>query len=436
MSTGRPFAQVGVAAVRRPARIVGAMTTPTEPGHRIGRAQRPAPSSPPRPESGGPAPASAPATPPRAPAGSWQPPALCIDAPGEFIAAVPAVLGFMPRRSIVVCLLQPIADQPDSLMLGAVARHDLTMPDGSHRLRLATRLAAICVQERAVAVLILVVDDRLASRSPTRPVALRRRHRELLQVLRTELSAARVAVADAWAVREIAADAAWWGLAEPDRSGRQSDPSGSPIALATVLDGRPIHASRAELESSVRVDREFAAAVAELLPRAVRDRDQAFRRALRRRDVPGYRRELLARVLAQVDRFAATDRLDPAATAEIAVALRDPIVRDAMFGLAASPRARAAELLWARMSPGLSGPDRAEAAALFGYSAYARGDGPLAGVALTAALDADPRHAMAALLSEALQYGMRPETIGTLAESGRAKAAELGVDLAVDGGPR
>ena len=47
---------------------------------------------------------------------------------------------------------------------------------------------------------------------------------------------------------------------------------------------------------------------------------------------------------------------------------------------------------------------------LLAFSAYARGDGPLAGVSLDAALRCDPTHRMAGMLDTALQSGMRPET--------------------------
>jgi hypothetical protein len=49
--------------------------------------------------------------------------------------------------------------------------------------------------------------------------------------------------------------------------------------------------------------------------------------------------------------------------------------------------------------------------ALLAVSAYVRGDGPLTGVALSAALAADPGHRMAGLLDVALHGGVRPEEL-------------------------
>jgi hypothetical protein len=74
-------------------------------------------------------------------------------------------------------------------------------------------------------------------------------------------------------------------------------------------------------------------------------------------------------------------------------------------------------------------PWRAEALVLLAFSAYVRGDGPLAGVALEAALCGDPTHRMAGMLDTALQTGMRPEQIRELAATGYRLADQLGVRL-------
>ena len=77
----------------------------------------------------------------------------------------------------------------------------------------------------------------------------------------------------------------------------------------------------------------------------------------------------------------------------------------------------------------LPAPWRVEALVLLGFSAYARGDGPLAGVSLDAALRADPAHRMAGMLDTALQSGLRPEEIRELAITGYRLADRLGVRL-------
>ena len=47
-------------------------------------------------------------------------------------------------------------------------------------------------------------------------------------------------------------------------------------------------------------------------------------------------------------------------------------------------------------------------------SAYLRGDGPLAGIALEAVLAENPHHRMAGMLDTALQSGVRPDEIREL----------------------
>ena len=66
---------------------------------------------------------------------------------------------------------------------------------------------------------------------------------------------------------------------------------------------------------------------------------------------------------------------------------------------------------------------------LLAFSAYARGDGPLAGVSLEAALRCAPDHRMAGMLDTALQSGLRPEQIRELAVTGYRLAKRLGVRL-------
>ena len=110
-------------------------------------------------------------------------------------------------------------------------------------------------------------------------------------------------------------------------------------------------------------------------------------------------------------------------------ALTDPRVRDTLYALAVGRDAAPAESLWALLARTLPEPWRVEALVLLAFSAYARGDGPLAGVSLEAALRCNPRPRMAGMLDQALQSGMRPEQIRELALTGYRLAKQLGVEL-------
>ena len=115
--------------------------------------------------------------------------------------------------------------------------------------------------------------------------------------------------------------------------------------------------------------------------------------------------------------------------ARLAWALTDLRVRDTLYALAVGENAGQAESLWAVLSRTLPEPWRVEALVLLAFSAYARGDGPLAGVSLEAALRCDPAHRMAGMLDTALQSGLRPEKIRDLAITGYRLADRLGVRL-------
>ncbi|HWR46990.1 MAG TPA: DUF4192 family protein, partial [Pseudonocardiaceae bacterium] len=65
-------------------------------------------------------------------------------------------------------------------------------------------------------------------------------------------------------------------------------------------------------------------------------------------------------------------------------------------------------------------PERAEPAALLALSAYVRGDGALAGVALDAALHACPQHSLSGLLRAALDAGLPPELLRSIAADAAA----------------
>ncbi|WP_307624237.1 DUF4192 domain-containing protein, partial [Nocardia lijiangensis] len=357
---------------------------------------------------------------------------LRVDDPGELIAAVPAMVGFYPSRSLVVAVLGP-AEPGASPVIAAVLRFDLE-PEGGRRglaASFAVLIGQICAAERATEVLAVIVDDRagLPVRKARRAARRGAAGRALIAALSERLGADGIGIVGAWAVAAIEEGRPWWSLLDRSGGGTVPDPSASTVALAHVLDGRPILRSRSELTERVAADPALCAEVGAQLDSAVAVARDRFARAVRHDELAGYRRRALEHVLWQVANVESGAVLAAPEIAELVAALRDRTVRDAMFALAAGDHAAAAERLWLTLVRGSSGPDRAEFAALLGYSAYLRGDGPFAGIALEAALDADPSHAMAILLETALRAGMRPEQLRRLARSGHATAAWLGVDL-------
>ncbi|WP_297620149.1 DUF4192 domain-containing protein [Nocardia sp.] len=349
--------------------------------------------------------------------------------PGDFIAAMPAMLGFMPARSLVVTVLRAAVDEPGTAAIDVVARMDLDSPGRVATGQLVERVAGVCLRDTAAAVLALIVDDRATAPVKRHRGVRSRQHRDLVCALEHRLDAAAVPLAGAWAVQAIGPELPWWSLLGPARRGRQPDPATSLVTLRHVLDGRPMRGSRAELTEVVEVDAAVREQFRALLDAAAEAAVHRLAEAVRRGEPESYSRSAARNVLGQLLSIEAGTLPNALEMAEVAVALRDSTVRDILFGLIPGAHARAAETLWLQLTRALPDPDRAEAAMLLGYAAYARGDGPLAGIALEAALNSDPAHRMANLLDIGLQTGMPPQRLRRLADAGREAAADLGVDL-------
>lgn len=357
---------------------------------------------------------------------SFRPGPAHLDDPGDLLAAIPAMLGFRPERSLVLAVLCA-APAAESAVIDLVVRFDLRHPDTGSPSDIDTVAAAatrVCARPGVVGVLVVLVDDEQddGERSSRQRVPV-------LAELEMQLSVRAVPIRGAWAARSIAAGQPWWSVTGPPRRGRISDPVASAVTLGRVLEGRPIRRSRSELTALVAVDDALREQVSNELAGA---RDRAKDRyvaAARRGDPAGYLRGELSTLLWLIANAESDGEPGSRELAQIAVALRDREIRDAVFAVADTVHAEATETLLARLTRSLDGADRAEAATLLGFFAYVRGDGPFAGIALDIALDSDPHHSMAALLHTALEAGMRPERLRDLARCGREAAAALGVDL-------
>lgn len=352
-----------------------------------------------------------------------------MDDPGEFIAALPAMLGFLPERSLAVAVLRAADSKPGKALIDLVIRFDLYHPDTGQPADPETLAAAatrICARPEAVGILAVVIDDTAQPPRESTPP----HPQPVLDNLEHRLAAADIPVRAAWAVPAIAAGQPWWSLRGPQHSGHIPDPHTSVVTFGRVLDGRPIGSRpRNALTEQVTPDPTMQADVSAELADAVARANRHSRAAEARNDHTLYLRSQLDIVLGYIRDQQRCEQTPARTVAEIAVALHDHEVRDALFALADSPHADAAEQLWAQLTRTLPGQNRAEAATLLAYFAYVRGDGPLAGIALDAALDADPRHRMAQLLHVALEAGIHPQRLRELARCGRDAAAELGVTM-------
>lgn len=328
-----------------------------------------------------------------------------LDRPGVLIAAIPAVLGFVPERSLV---LVTAADGE----MGAVMRADLSDEVGGSLGHLAELAAASGAQ---IAIAVIVDAEGAACRMCAEE------YRDLSHELAVELAECNVELSAAHVVDKVAASGRWYCADGCGSSGVVEDPAASPIAAAAVLDGRRLYTRRSELVAVVAaVDPDRRAALAEVI-------EQSGGLDPERPD--SHVRSDIEHALGCAEQVGGGHPLADDQLARLALALTDPRVRDTLYALAVGDHAGPAESLWADLARRLPAPWRVDALVLLAFSAYARGDGPLAGISLDAALRCAPSHRMAGMLDHALQSGMRPEKIRELARTGFRLAEQLGVRL-------
>jgi hypothetical protein len=318
-----------------------------------------------------------------------------ITSPGSLIGAIPAVLGFVPTKSIVLVTVE-------KGLLGAVMRADLSADLIDH----AGRLADAAASTGADSVIIVVVDDDTALCPMCKDD-----HVRLCEAIGGALAGHQIGVSAAHVVDVIGVGGTWHRLDGDADSGPVEDPQSSALAAAAVLDGRRLYSSREDLKALIAVtDPARTAALAELVAARSEKRDTELRA-----DANGRRCRDVADALAAAACITAGTGLDDTTIANLACAITDGAVRDMLYAQVVGVDSGALENLWAELSRTLPDPWRAESLALAAFSSYARGDGPLAGIALEAALAVNPAHRMARLLDAALQAGMHPTKIRELA---------------------
>ncbi|WP_162829939.1 DUF4192 domain-containing protein [Amycolatopsis palatopharyngis] len=324
--------------------------------------------------------------------------------PAQLIAAVPCLLGFRPTDSLVVIAHGP----PSGTRIGVVLRGDLPPP--RYRKQLARSLVAPLLAEHALGVTLLVV------RAP--------RHKQnsgnlvqsgLIKLVREVLDTAGIPVKHALWVPEISAGVRYRCYQDSTCSGRLPDPATTVAATVMASTGKVTFGSRGEMSRLLDpVDEAAIARRGELLDRwsesaGTGEPDLELDRD--RREIVSALARSRSGVLALTDEEAA----------RLAWALSDRRIRDDCLGLALSAgerRGHDAERLWLELVRGLPAPERAEAACLLGFSAYLRGDGAFAGMALDNALDAFPGHVLAGLLAESIQLGVPPDRLNRLVPEG------------------
>lgn len=336
----------------------------------------------------------------------------------ELVVAVPYLLGFHPRESLVLIATGGSSGR----RLGLTLRVDLPPPaDVAHVAESAVESLMLDTPAGAAVIVVGAGSD-----PPAGP---------LVDQVVDRLDARGVDVHTVvWAGRTTAG--AVWGCYDEARccGGVLPDPAATAAAAAAVTRGVVARSDRSDLERHVaaaddtRLGRREAMLVAEhdrIVAAAERPVDPAAERPV---DPAAVRRADHAAAVATVDAAiddAAAGRLvlDDRRVVALAMALSDPLVRDTVMLRGAGPLAAAAEHLWAALCRETPDPEAAEPAALLAVSGLLRGDGALANVALDRAEQAWPGHRLTGLLRQVTAAGIRPAAFRTIlgADNGHAE---------------
>ena len=327
--------------------------------------------------------------------------------PGEIAAALPLLLGFRPRESVVLVSLTG----PRGVQVGLTVRADIPAPE--HAAALADELSRRVRTDRPEAVLLLVVTDADDPDPGGDDTDLP--HRALVRELTLALHRDRVPVRDALLVRA----GRWWSYDCPSACCRPQRGTPLPVGtseleVATVAAGVVVADSREELAARIAP----RAGVAAMAAGARRGAAQA---AARREEIgaAAMAEESWTAVTAGLAHSRAGTALSDRALARILWGLRDVAVRDRALQLALDEDP-AVDSLWTdclRRAPRRYVP---APATLLAVGAWLRGDGAMAGVALERALAADRGYRLAVLLRQALTSCLPPDQLRAIVVSGGA----------------
>jgi hypothetical protein len=351
-----------------------------------------------------------------------------IDGSGDLAAALPVLVGFRPRESVVLVALGGDSGR----RVGLTARVDIPHPE--HGARLAGMLADRLAHERPEAVVLAVVsevddvralpDDLAYFDAGSQPLDLP--HRPLVHELLLALDARDIPLQEALLVRA----GRWWSYDCPEAccapgGGGTAVPSGtSALAAASVAAGQVIARDREELE--LRIARPGACQAAAMIEAVNAIGEELTDLVLcSGRDVAADRyAEWVEAAVAGCGASGA--RPADEEVARVAWGLRDVRVRDRAMGFALGARAAAAELLWTECTRRVPEPLDAAPATLLAVSAWLRGDGAMARIALDRALDSQPDYALADLLSRGMDAGLGPRDLRSMVAGTQA---DLGFPL-------
>jgi hypothetical protein len=320
-----------------------------------------------------------------------------VDSPSGVLAVVPHLLGFHPRRSLVVLGVAPPRAR---VKLGF--RYDLPdPPDTAVTREIAGHATAILARQRiAAAILIGYGPGHLVT-----PVA---------DALRSAAGDARISLREVLRVE----DGRYWSYLCHDPAccpaeGVPYDPVAHPAAAALVTAGLAAYPDR---ESLARTLAPAKGAAAESMARATERARARVAALLAEQRASGHGGDVL-RLVAEHGRRAVGEaigayrgggRLTDDQLAWLSVALTDLRVRDDAWARMDPDHREAHQRLWTDIVRRACPEYVPAPASLLAFTAWQAGEGTLANIAIERALDADPQYSMALLLSDVIDAGVPP----------------------------
>jgi len=334
----------------------------------------------------------APATPPTTPVARLR-------NPGELLAALPYLIGFHPRDSLLFIAFGGSSGRRIEL----TQRVDLPGVDDAPVVCRALAANTLRASPAGVAVIVVGGDQTVAGGvvyGGPPPLG------ELAGAAAEALAAYGVPVQSRTWAAGTGAGAAWACYDDCGCRGAVPDAGETPFAATAVAAGLVARADRADLEKLV----------APTTPGCLRRRARMLTRAVDALDAGPGDAEATGSALVELavaDAAAGRLRLDDDRVVALALALSDLEVRDAALARCAESDADSdgAEHLWAALIRETPDPEAAEPAALLAACALLRGDGALAGIALDRAEQAWPGHRLSRLLRAVWAAGIPPERV-------------------------
>lgn len=318
------------------------------------------------------------------------PPAIRIASPSDLLAVVPYLLGFHPEHSIVV-----VGTRPPRNRVQVAFRYDLPdPPDPDCSRDIGAHAASVLAREQVAGAVI-------AGYGPGILVT------PVVQELRMQLADAGVEVTELLRAEE----ARYWSYLceDPECCPPDGVPfghAGSPVAAAAVSAGMTALQGREHLAATIAPDVGLGR---DAMCQATAEAQQWA--AGLTRDLSTARTEVNASgcqlVHAAVAAYRGGGRLSDTDAARLSVLISSLRIRDEAWMLIDAADIGPHLALWADMTR-RAVVGVAACASLLAFAAWTAGNGALANVALTRALDADQSYRLAHLIIAAIQAGVPP----------------------------